>query len=282
MMREQTTQFGGLTISYATGPAIGAPLLLLHGVTRGWVDWSPILSSVTARWQVIAPDARGHGASSRTPGQYKVVDYIEDAADFVAKVLKEPALIWGHSLGAMVAAAVAAKSPDAVRGLFLEDPPYHTMGSRIAASSFHAVFKGFRSAALTGGTVDELARMIGDIVLPSPEMTQKLKDVRDAASIQLSARCLTRLDPEVLTPLIEGSWLDGHDYRDIFPCIKCPTLLVQADPAAGGAMSDDDATLAESLIARCHRVRLKGVGHQAHWADTPGLLGLFHSFAEFL
>ena len=112
MMIEQTSQVRGLRLAHRrVGPGTGPPIVLLHGVTRGWVDWTPILSSVAARWQIWAPDARGHGNSEWAGGKYKIVYYINDAIAFITTHVKEPALIWGHSLGAMVAAAVAAIAP---------------------------------------------------------------------------------------------------------------------------------------------------------------------------
>jgi len=280
-MLDHTFAAGNLRLHCAVGPDSGPPLLLLHGVCRGWRDWSPILSSVQPRWKVWAPDARGHGDSDRAAGAYKVNDYIGDALAIIAQ-LDEPALIWGHSLGAMVAAAVAAEAPDAVRGLFLEDPPYHTMGQGILATPYHALFTGMRKLAREGGEIAEIARRMAEIRIPAMSGTAdvRLGDIRTADSIRFSAECLVRLDPDVLTPLVEGAWLDGHDYRGVFTKIRCPVLLVQADATVGGALRDEDAALAESLIARCTRVRLKGVGHQAHWLDKCGILQLFHSFAE--
>ena len=284
MITELTAEVGGVRLAYALGPAAGPPIVLLHGVTRGWIDWTPVLSSLAARWQVWALDARGHGGSEWVGGKYFVVDYADDAIAFINSHLKEPSLIWGHSLGAMVAVTIAATTPHAVRGLILEDPPYHNMGRRIKETTFAALFKGLHSAVIAGGTVDQLARRIASIELPNLETgsTVRLSDLRDAAAIRFSARCLACLDPNVLTPLLAGTWLDGHDYHDAFSRIRCPTLLLQCDSSMGGALSDEDAALAETLIPDCIRVRLRGVGHQAHWLGMPHVMSLFHGFAESL
>ena len=78
-MREQQFHTGVVEINYAEGPPAGPPIVLLHGVTRRWVDFLPILPTLLLRWQVFALDFRGHGQSDRTPGQYRVIDYVSDS-----------------------------------------------------------------------------------------------------------------------------------------------------------------------------------------------------------
>ena len=50
------------------------------------------------------------------------IDYARDAAA-VLRSLREPAVVCGHSLGALVAGVVAAQLPERVRAVVLEDPP---------------------------------------------------------------------------------------------------------------------------------------------------------------
>src|SRR5437867_3138997 len=107
---------GSPALHYAEGPASGPALLLLHGVTRNGRDWENILPELTRHWRVIALDARGHGGSARA-ASYLLTDYIADTVRFVNEIADSaPLVILGHSLGAMVAAAVAAELPQRVRG----------------------------------------------------------------------------------------------------------------------------------------------------------------------
>src|SRR5687767_921873 len=111
-MTERTVRSGSAgTLNVSTGPATGPPLVLLHGVTRRWQDYAPLLPTLTLRWHVHALDFRGHGKSDRTAeGAYRVADYVADAAALLRDVGK-PSVVYGHSLGAMVAAGVAAAEP---------------------------------------------------------------------------------------------------------------------------------------------------------------------------
>ena len=87
------------------------------------------------RWHLHLIDHRGHGGSGRAPGQYRVVDHVEDALT-VLNWLGRPAVLFGHSLGALVAAAAAAARPELVRAVVLEDPPSDGFLSR---ASGHAL-----------------------------------------------------------------------------------------------------------------------------------------------
>lgn len=246
----------------------GPALLLLHGVTRCGADWEPLLPAFAEDCTVISLDQRGHGESPRADG-YLVTDYIADAVRFVRQEASEPLVVFGHSLGAMVAAAVAAELPERVRAIVLEDPPFHTMGNRIAGTPWLAQFTGMREVARSGGRIEEMTAALAEIGLPTSRGGfKRLGDLRDRASLAWSAQCLKRLDPEVLTPVIEGRWLNGFDFPAALSHIRCPALLLQADPAAGGALTDADADTVRKGIAACHFVCFPGCSHQLH-RDHP-------------
>ena len=255
---------------------------MLHGVTRCGADWEPLLPNISAHWKVIALDQRGHGTSPRA-GSYLVTDYIADVVRFVQEETSAPVVLFGHSLGAMVAAVVAAELPDRVRGIILEDPPFHTMGNRIAGSAWQAQFTGMREAARKRGSVEEISDALADIRLPaSGGGFKRLGDLRDHASLAWSAQCLSQLDAEVLTPVIEGRWLDGYDFPEALSRVRCPTLLLQADPSAGGALTDADAESLNFIISTCQQVRFPGCGHNLHRDHPDSVLRAFADFAASL
>jgi pimeloyl-ACP methyl ester carboxylesterase len=261
-----TDSHPSLTVA-ETGVAAGPPLLLLHGVTRDHGDWSPLLPRLVDRWRVIAVDQRGHGLSARAD-RYLVCDYAADAVRLVRDEIREPVTIIGHSLGAMVAAAIAAELPDLVQGIVMEDPPFHTMGELIAGTAWETQFSGMRDAARSGGTVDDLAATLAEIRLPRPDGNSvRFGDLRGPEAIRWSADCLSRLDPEVLTPVIAGHWLDGYDALGLASAIHCPVRLLQADPAAGGALSSTDRDAFVAAAPDCVVEIFSGTGHLIHWTE---------------
>jgi pimeloyl-ACP methyl ester carboxylesterase len=283
MFHEEAISLGARRINLARGPANGPPLLLFHGVTRRWQSFVPVLPLLATRWEVTAVDFRGHGRSDRAEGGYFVTDYVDDAVALVESRFSVPVTIYGHSLGSMVAAGVAGRLPGRVRGLVLEDPPFTTMGSRIRETALHDWFRGLIPFCGSTRAVAEIARDLAEIRTAAPgAVPVRAGDVRDGASLRFTARSLQELDPRVLEPIVSGRWLDGYNFTDVLPKVSCPTLLLQADPSAGGMLIDAEAATAEALIRDCIRIRFPGTGHLIHWLATESLLRMVLSFLESL
>ncbi len=280
MFTERKISGGEVSLNVAAGPANGPPLLLLHGVTRRWQDCLTLTPALAPRWHVHALDFRGHGLSGRA-GRYRVIDYVADVLGFLDRP-SEPCVIYGHSLGALVAAAAAAKAPQAVRALVLEDPPAPSLVQHFRATPYHAIFSGMRSLAGKGQPVPELAQALADIRLGGDGPASRMGDVRDATSLRFTARCLGDLDAEVLTPLVEGGWLDGYDADAIFAAVRCPVLLLRADERAGGMLPANAASELTARMADCTRIDLPGTGHLLHWLATEAIVRHTVGFLESL
>ena len=63
------------------------------------------------------------------------------------------------------------------------------------------------------------------------------------------------------------------------PEIVCPALLLQADPAAGGAMADVEVARARLLLKEARHVRLAGRGH---WLFAPDPAPVLRAVVGFL
>ncbi len=269
------------SLRYVDHGGKGPVLLLLHGVTRCGKDWEPLLPGLTDAWRVIAFDQRGHGGSERADS-YLVTGFVDDVVRWMRDEFVEPLIVFGHSLGAMVAAAVAAELPQLVRGIVLEDPPFHTMGNRIGGSAWQTQFIGMREAARRGGTVVAITDALAEIRIPvNGGGFKRLGELRDRSSLNWSAQCLGQIDPELLTPVIEGRWLAGYDVSDILASIHCPTLLLQGDPTVGGALTDADADGAVAALSSCQHVRFSGCGHQLHRDRPQEVLQALREFTAY-
>ena len=252
--------------------------LLLHGVTRRALDWMPAFPALSGLGNLFACDFRGHGGSERATS-YLVTDYADDVVEFLCAEIDSSVVIVGHSLGAMVAAAVAARLPERVRAVVLEDPPFETMGSGIIGTAWQHQFIGMQSVVQKAAEDAGIADRLADVSIPQTDGTsKKLGELRSKASLEWSAQCLQTVDPEVFTPLIQGRWLHGYDCSQILPAIRCPALLLQADPHSGGALTDADAVGAATAMQRCRHVRLQGTGHQLHRDHLDAFLSCLNDF----
>jgi len=89
---------------------------LVHGLGGAAFNWTLVAPALARRCRVLVPELPGHGGSSPLPAP---VETLDPYADRLVAVLDDPAVLVGHSLGAVVALRAAARHPDAVRGLVL-------------------------------------------------------------------------------------------------------------------------------------------------------------------
>jgi pimeloyl-ACP methyl ester carboxylesterase len=282
MFQERQVAGGDGTINWMSGPQVGTPIVFLHGVGRCWQDFDALVPPLAWRWRIHGIDFRGHGLSARTPGKYLVRDYVRDAVALLTQHIDQPLILYGHSLGAMVAAATAAELPHLVHGLVLEDPPFDTLGPNIQKTQFYSLFEIMRSASGSHLPVDDLASQLAEsrIAVPGSDETVRLGDVRDPTALRFGAACLKRVDPELWEPLVAGRWLEGYDKVSVLKAIRCPTLLLQGDTALGGMLPEAGGAEIETLIPRCLRIRVPGVGHLIHSLQTETTLRFLGGFLE--
>ncbi|MBS1826427.1 MAG: alpha/beta hydrolase [Acidobacteria bacterium] len=244
------------------GRTNGGPLVMLHGVLRNGGCFAPLLAGLGARHEVHALDLRGHGRSRAGSG-YRVVDYVPDVLRYLRTEVCGPAVLYGHSLGAMVSAAVAAAEPRLVKAIVMEDPPFHTMGERMKGTALQDYFEMIARFAGSCLPVDELALVLAENWVGPP---------REATTLRFLASSLRQVRPEVLAPIVAGEWLDGYPMDAVFRAVRCPALLMQCDGAVGGMLTDEDACAFVELARDCTLSVLRGVGHQAHWMATGEVL----------
>jgi pimeloyl-ACP methyl ester carboxylesterase len=118
-----TLAHDGLTFSYLERrPA--APkgvLLILHAHWMGASDFADVIPWLPTAWHVLALDQRGHGETSHG-GSHSIDAYCDDIDALLDKCeVLGPVVILGHSFGGRVANLYAARQPERVRGLILED-----------------------------------------------------------------------------------------------------------------------------------------------------------------
>ena len=183
MIREQLYSCGGVVVNVAQASMDGPPMLLLHGVTRRWQDWLMTIPLLAPRWTIFALDFRGHGRSKFTSG-YRVVDYATEVIAFLREHSRQPVVIVGHSLGAMVAAVAAAEVPDRVRAIAMVDPPFETLGSRRQETSWMSFFRGLQPFAGSSVPVSVIARELAEVRICGPKTPPvRLGDTRDGAAL---------------------------------------------------------------------------------------------------
>jgi pimeloyl-ACP methyl ester carboxylesterase len=96
----------------------GEPLLYLHG-TDGLAEWPAILDRLADRYDVIAPDHPGYGASALPPCIDDVSDLAYFYLDAVAALGLSGVHVVGQSLGGWIGLEMAVRSTQRLRTLTL-------------------------------------------------------------------------------------------------------------------------------------------------------------------
>ena len=102
-------------------------LLVLHGLTDSGQCWTDLVDRLGSSYRIVAPDALAHGGSERfTAEELASDDPIEEMYSATEKLVEDlgQALVLGHSMGGAMAAALAARRPDLVRAVVVEDPAW--------------------------------------------------------------------------------------------------------------------------------------------------------------
>lgn len=270
-----------LSVAVRDGQGNQPSLVLLHGVTRFWRDWEPMIPFLSHRWKIFGVDHRGHGQSDRAD-RYLVSDYANDLTDLIEqKAFGDSVVLAGHSLGAMAAAIAASRSARYVRAVVLEDPPLDTMGSAIHGTTWQTLFEGMQRVAKQAGSIDQMSQALGAIEFHQPDgNTTYLRDLRNEEALRWGASCLSKLDAKVLDPVIAGRWLEGIDWQQVAQGIDCQTVLLQADVRAGGALGDQLAESFSKSCKGCQRLQFPGKNHQLHGSIPAEIAGVVNRFID--
>jgi len=284
-MHELQFDTGAVVLNYAEGPPMGRPFVVLHGGSGRWQHGQKFVETMAQSWHVYAPDLRGHGKSGHVPGHYLLRDYVPDIARFLEHVVRDKAIVYGHSLGGEVAVMLAAQYPDLPRALIVGDAPLaikdHGTETRMQRTQNELWHR------LAGRPEAEIAVALrqSPIQLPGETELRTVGEVfgQDDPWFAHQATSLYQLDPDMLAAVLAGPevMLEGYDPEVLLPKVSCPVLLLQADPAIGNALPDDQVALAMRLLPIATHVQLQGTGHPLH-APPAGTEVVMRAIAPFL
>lgn len=266
MLVEKQFDTGEVVLNYAEGPDNGPPMLLIHGFPRWWKDFQPIIPTLLEKTHVYALDLRGHGKSGRTRGHYSLNDYKRDAIKLLEKHIKEPTILFGHSMGGWISLMVAAERPEYVKAIIIGDSPLNLRDWR-------DVLKGPLSEWLTTN-IDHSMKEYDELV----------KEIDEESALRLSL-----LDPDVFTLWIEGSedvsaynkFLGGYDIRGLSCTLSstgCPVLILQGNDQT---LRDEDVAFIKSVLPDVTHVYLESHGHYLG-LDTGEVSELLEALMPFL
>lgn len=116
------------------------PILLVHGFGAAAIQWTPLVRALRPHVRSVhAIDLPGHGFSSRHPTL--TIDILRDGViEALDRVVVEPAVVVGNSLGGAVALRFVNARPDRALGIHLMSPG----GAPMTVDELEAVRRLFR------------------------------------------------------------------------------------------------------------------------------------------
>jgi non-heme chloroperoxidase len=222
----------GVTFSVEAAGS-GPPVVFIHGWTMSGRFFRRQLDGLSARFRVVVPDLRGHGASEKVSRGHTVPQYASDLHEILAGLGVQRPVLVGWSMGAMVGYEyLRAYGRDAVAGIVIVDQPpsdYAWEGYEFGVFTLDALRETNEQLQLEQATVvDEFTRLM----LHKP----------DEETLQWMAAEILQVPPVIASTILLDQTL--RDYRDFLPQIDVPALVLFGEddkltsPQAGAYIAD--------------------------------------------
>ncbi|MBA3661702.1 MAG: alpha/beta hydrolase [Gammaproteobacteria bacterium] len=248
----------GVDVHYRRTGGDKPPLVLLHGLMLSGACWIPLARELEEDYDVVMPDARGHGHSSAPGHGYYYNNFAADVVSLIETLgLTRPVLL-GHSMGGMTAALVGSLQPRQLRGLILADPTFLT--------------PQFQEKVHKSDVAEQHRRILNQSKADYLAKAQVRHSHRTQEIIELfaEARFQTSIDAfEILTP-------PNPNYVQLIKTLAMPSLLVIGD--AGSIVSVEMATELTKLNPHLQVAQIAEAGHAIPFDQPEHFLAVVQTF----
>lgn len=209
------------------------------------------------KYDVIMPDARGHGKSSVPDAGYRYEDHANDVVGLI-KALRLPApILIGHSMGGMTASVVAGCNPKLLRGLILADPSFLSPNLQ----------REVRDSDVADQHRQILKMSLEEIAVAArtrhPQRSSELLELLARARLQTSLKAFDVLKHPY------------PDYMQLVRSIDIPTLLVIAE---NGVVSSEIAAELQHMNPKFQVEKISKAGHGLHYDQPERFAAIVNSF----
>jgi 3-oxoadipate enol-lactonase len=263
-----TLKAGAINLSYDIF-GTGEPLLLIMGFGAPGLAWMPVLPMLSG-FKCIYFDNRGTGNSDKPDGPYTIPGMAEDTDRLLEALGIESAMVYGISMGGMIAQELALNHPARVKKLVLgctmTGGPHAVHPDE---ATVEALANGFKLMATDPErAIDTLLPVVHppDFVAAHPEVKQMA---------MMGAAMLPPTPPDILERTLQG--INEFDAYDRLPAIKCPVLIVHGDRDI--VLKPANAEVLKSRIAQAELYIIPNAGHN-FFAENP--LAIHQRIIEFL
>ena len=249
----------------------GKPMLALHGLASSGHWYRRLAPLLSDDYRIIAPDQRGHGATTQAASGYDWQTMAEDAVRLLDHFGIERAAVLGHSWGGHVASNLAMRFPERVSRLVMIDGGFQD-GGLLPNPTWEAFRQRLAPRLVAGTRAEYLDRLEENLSFCWGD------DLADIALTMVyegaDGQMRDKLRPENHAQVLATMWTEPPSV--VLPQVKVPTLAVAAGPRAD-RVNSEFSRQREVMVAAAEAALLNG---QVHWIpDTIHDIG-YHKPAE--
>ena len=256
---------GGVTLHHryieATGTA--RPIIFINSLGTDFRIWDDVVAKLTGEISMLVYDKRGHGLSDIGAGVRSMDDHADDLSALIDHFGFDKVVLYGLSVGGMVAQRLYARRPEAVEALILSDTA-HKIGT---AESWNT-----RIATVERDGIEAIADGIMKVWFTPDFHKGRAADL---------AGCRNMLTRQALPGYIGTCVaLRDADFTDSARRIAVPTLCIVGDQ--DGSTPPDLVRSLAALIPGARFEVIRGAGHIPCVEQPDALANLIRDFVASL
>jgi N-formylmaleamate deformylase len=261
----------GLRIHYYRTGGNKPAVVLNHGACDDGLCWTCLVKELEQDYDLIMPDARGHGKSSSGKGDYSTRQRVADLAGVIQAMNLNLPVVGGHSMGADTSMHLAAEYPQLARAVFLEDPPIVPAGDAL-----------FNGQAMDG---KDIGKMMKRFMLMFKLMPKFI-------GVRMARKGSPTYPDDEIIPWTDSKKRISFDFLnsmtmmdfnriapfEVFTKITVPVLLFIGDREKMSIVTQETAQEAARINDKVRVVHLEGASHDIRRTRFDGYLPALKKF----
>lgn len=249
--------------------------VFLHGLMGYGMNWRRIAVGLGTGHEVLLLDQRGHGKSWKPTHGYAPSDFAEDLHQILDELAWDKVILVGHSMGGRNAVAFAARWPERVEKLVIEDigPDRRPEAVDYFQALFDAIPTPFPSKLrvkeyfMNEFAGSKFGARFGTSKTLGLYLQSNLKDMPDGSMDWRFSK------DAIMKIVVQGR---ASDQWDDFRRLNVPTLLVRGENSEDLSREVYDRV----LVANPHLrgVEIPNAGHWVHYDQPEAFLRELQNF----